>query len=132
MAFTQLAPLFSHDIEFYSLQCGPAAHENSILPGLGAEEADWSETAELIASLDLVITVDSAVAHLAGAMGKPVWVMMHTEGSWHWMTAKAWDGRCATESPWYPSARLFRQEKPHEWNGVIEAINEALGRLSCP
>jgi tetratricopeptide (TPR) repeat protein len=126
MRLEKLSPLFSADAEFYSLQCGPPAQENYMMPGLTELEPDWAETAGLIEMMDLVITVDSAVAHLAGAMGKPVWVMMHTEGSWHWMTASAWGGRCATESPWYPSARLFRQQKAHEWDGVIEDVRKAL------
>ena len=73
----------------------------------------------LLQNLDLVITVDTSVAHLAGALGKPVWLMMHTEGSWHWMTERL-------DSPWYPSVRIFRQSKPHEWYSVIERISNEL------
>ncbi len=88
----------------------------------------WDETAALIETLDLVITVDTSVAHLAGAMGKPVWVMMHTEGSWHWMAERlgaSWNER----SPWYPTARLFRQKKPHQWAGVLADVSKALSEL---
>jgi hypothetical protein len=123
MRFVDLAPLFSVEANFVSLQCGPPAAENEILPGIGAVEPTWAETAALIDCLDLVITVDSAVAHLAGAMGKPVWLMMHTEGSWHWMTG-------CDNSPWYPSVTIYRQQTPHEWNSVVQRIAEDLSSSS--
>lgn len=90
---------------------------NDYLP----DNPTWADTAALIECLDLVITVDTGLAHLAGAMGKPVWVLMHTEGSWHWMAERpgaSWN----ETSPWYPSARLFRQKKPHEWDDVIDRV----------
>jgi ADP-heptose:LPS heptosyltransferase len=75
----------------------------------------------------MVITVDTSVAHLAGAMGKPVWLMMHTEGSWHWMADR--DGApWQTKSPWYPSVRIFRQKRAFEWDGVVGAIAQELQR----
>lgn len=83
------------------------------------EKLDWDHTAAIVANCHLVVTVDTSVAHLAGAMGKPTWVMMHTEGSWHWMTKRL-------DSPWYPSARLFRQERSHEWGGVQRQIADEL------
>ena len=119
MRFADLAPLLSIDASFIALQAGPERLENSILPGIQEEKPDWADTAALIANLDLVITVDTAVAHLTGAMGKPTWLMMHTQGSWHWM-------RDRLDSPWYPSVRIFRQEKPHEWRPVVDAVAEAL------
>ncbi len=81
--------------------------------------ADWSQTAGLIASLDMVITVDTAVAHLAGAMGKPVWILLPFAGDFRWMTERE-------DSPWYPTARLFRQKALGEWGPVFEAAQSAL------
>jgi hypothetical protein len=127
--FRSFAPLFSYDAVFCSLQCGPPAAENTMLPGLGAEEPSWDETAALVECLDVVITVDSAIAHLAGAMGKPVWLLMHTEGSWHWLAdtpGAPWQNR----SPWYPTARVFRQKRAYEWEPVVEQIAVELQGLS--
>lgn len=105
---------------FVSLQVGPERAQNDgALTDVLPAEPTWEDTAALIANLDLVITADTAVAHLAGAMGKPVWLMMHTEGSWHWMTRRL-------DSPWYPSAILFRQKEPHGWSDVIAAVAEKL------
>jgi ADP-heptose:LPS heptosyltransferase len=69
--------------------------------------------------LDLVITVDTSVAHLAGAMGKPVWILLPTAPDFRWMLA------CA-DSPWYPTARLFRQTKIHDWDGALANVKTAL------
>jgi ADP-heptose:LPS heptosyltransferase len=87
------------------------------------------DTAALIECLDLVITVDTAVAHLAGAMGKPVWVICQRDASsWHfmcWRPRAPWNER----SPWYPTARIFRQHefnRPHFWDDVIEDVSNAL------
>jgi ADP-heptose:LPS heptosyltransferase len=80
---------------------------------------DFAETAALIANLDLVITIDSAVAHLAGALGKPVWVMLAKAADWRWMLRRA-------DTPWYPSLHLFRQHAPGAWDAVIEEVVTAL------
>jgi hypothetical protein len=79
---------------------------------------DFQETAEIIAGLDLVISVCTSVAHLAGAMGKPTWVMLAKDADWRWM-------RDREDSPWYPSVRLFRQTKQGDWGPVIKAVAEA-------
>ncbi|MBN9508203.1 MAG: sulfotransferase, partial [Alphaproteobacteria bacterium] len=76
-------------------------------------------TAALIANLDLVITVDSAVAHLAGALGRPVWLLNRFDTCWRWMRGRA-------DSPWYPSMRIFRQARPGDWEGVMAAVRAAL------
>lgn len=76
---------------------------------------DFYDTAAIIAGLDLVISVDTSVAHLAGAMGKPVWVLLPHAAEWRWMRGRS-------DSPWYPSARLFRQQSPGDWPGVIDAV----------
>lgn len=80
---------------------------------------DFSETAAVIANLDLVITVDTSIGHLAGAMGKPVWLLIRYETEWR-------HPRDCEISPWYPSMRLFRQAKPGDWDSVFEAVHKAL------
>jgi hypothetical protein len=114
------------DLTYVSLQVGPERiqHGGALIDVL-PEYPDWDDTAALIANLDLVITVDTAVAHMAGAMGKPTWLMMHPGGSWHWMVERPgapWN----EASPWYPSVRIFRQDKPGDWGGVISRVAEAL------
>src|SRR3954464_8238630 len=109
---------------FYSLQKGPhqeeAAHPPPALPliDLAPMLGDFSDTAAAIANLDLVITVDSAVAHLAGAMGKPVWTLAALPLDWRW----AGDGRLR----WYPSMRVFRQATHGAWDGVVREVLAAL------
>ena len=70
-------------------------------------------------NLDLVITVDTSMGHLAGAMGKPVWIMIPKAADWRWQLERE-------DTPWYPSARLFRQAKPGEWDPVLSRVSEAL------
>ena len=84
-----------------------------------AELSDFAETAALIEALDLVIAIDTAVAHLAGALGKPVWIMLPYVAEWRWL-------RHRDDSPWYPTARLFRQPAPGDWDGLAEQIAKAL------
>ncbi|MCR5873774.1 hypothetical protein LRS10_06040 [Phenylobacterium sp. J426] len=84
---------------------------------------DLGETADIIAGLDLVVTVDTAVAHLAGAMGKPVWVLLHRPADWRWLTEDRAD------SPWYPSATLIRQRTAGDWTPVVsEVVQRLAGR----
>lgn len=116
---TALERLLSHDAEFVSLQF--EAGEDAVLlaahgvADFGRDIADFAELAALIEVLDLVVTIDTGVAHLAGALGKPVWIMLPYAADWRWMKARA-------DSPWYPSARLFRQTKPGDWNSVVDAV----------
>ena len=112
-------------VQFFSLQKGDALKESPD----GLQLFDWtndlhdfSDTAGLIANLDLIITVDTAVAHLAGAMGKPVWILIPHSPDWRWMTGRE-------DSPWYPTARLFRQTKLGDWSGAIEKVAGELQRL---
>jgi tetratricopeptide (TPR) repeat protein len=122
-----LAPLAkTRPARFVSLQKG---RPNSPAPQLPMEMDDWtndlkdfSDTAALVANLDLVITVDTAVAHLAGAMGKPVWVLLQKVPDWRWMLNRS-------DSPWYPTVRLFRQPTRGDWLRPIAEITEALRSL---
>jgi tetratricopeptide (TPR) repeat protein len=121
-------------ISFHSLQHevrGPDLPALRTRPKIGREvekAADFADTAALIACLDLVITVDTAIAHLAGALGKPVWIVLHVAPDWRWLTQR-------TDSPWYPSVRLFRVT-PAEWLGgagwgpVVDRVATALRTLA--
>jgi ADP-heptose:LPS heptosyltransferase len=80
---------------------------------------EFEGTAALVAELDLIITVDTSIAHLAGALAKPTWVMLPFAPDWRWQTAR-------TDSPWYPTARLFRQPAPGAWDAVVRDIFAAL------
>jgi hypothetical protein len=82
---------------------------------------DFGETAALIETLDLVITVDTAIGHLAGALGKPTWILIPKAADWRWMLDRE-------DSPWYPSVRLFRQQKPGDWDVPLDTLRSALGR----
>jgi hypothetical protein len=81
-----------------------------------------ADTAAVIAALDLVITVDTMVAHLAGSLGVPVWVMLHFAADWRWLFD-------SSDSPWYPRMRLFRQPAPGDWASVVADIGDALAGL---
>lgn len=121
-----LAPLQSLDIELVSLhrEVRPAdraalAASMSGMRHFGAELGDFADTAALLSSLDLVITVDTAIAHLAGALGKPVWILLSRAADWRWLLD-------CDDSPWYPTARLFRQPRLGDWASVIGCVMEAL------
>jgi ADP-heptose:LPS heptosyltransferase len=90
---------------------------------LAAELTDFGETAAAISALDLVITVDTAVAHLAGSLGKPVWLLLAYASDWRWMLYRE-------ESPWYPTMRIFRQKRPGEWREVIDRVAAELELLT--
>jgi tetratricopeptide (TPR) repeat protein len=126
MKLEMLAPLGQiPGVRFFSLQKGEAAAEaKTPPPGLELidrteELKDFADTAALIANLDLVISVDTAVVHLAGAMGKPVWTLLSFVSDWRWLLQRQ-------DSPWYPSMRLFRQPVGGDWDSVITRIVEAL------
>ena len=107
------------------LQRGPATLH--LPPGSPLfHHADWQntsvvETARTIRSLDLVITTDTLVAHLAGALGVPVWTLLHWDADWRWMSSRE-------DSPWYPTMRLFRQQSPGDWPHVLRRVKRELAR----
>jgi Tfp pilus assembly protein PilF len=134
IGLAQLAPLAKVGVDaFFSLQKGSPAGQ-SPPPGMNlidwtAELRDFADTAALIANLDLVISVDTAMAHLAGAMGKPVWVLLLYVSDWRWLLDR-------DDSLWYPTMRLFRQPAIGDWTTAISAIAEKLkaeiSRLTAP
>jgi hypothetical protein len=119
----ELSPLLScEDCCFYSLQKGavlPSMPGSGPLCDLEAHSVDVRDTAALILNLDLVVTVDTMTAHLAGALGRPVWILLPATADWRWMLHR-------NDTPWYPSARLFRQHVPGDWRGVAEDLSVAL------
>jgi len=121
----QLAPLFAQAPEYawFSLQKGSAAAQAAAWPQLldySDEWQDFADTAALVAQLDLVITVDTAMAHLSAALGKPTWVLSRFDACWRWL-----DGR--SDSPWYPGLRLFHQISPGDWATPLAELAGALG-----
>jgi hypothetical protein len=88
------------------------------------ELEDFADTAAAISLLDLVITVDTSVAHLAGSLGKPVWILLPLTVDWRWLLDRE-------DSPWYPTARLFRQPALGDWDSVIAHVAMALDRLTA-
>lgn len=127
VALNQLAPLFDlSEVEFYSLQLGDDAaiqlRDYPNIIDLTSHIANFGDTAALMSHLDLVISVDTSVAHLAGAIAKSVWILNRYSTCWRWLLERQ-------DSPWYPSARLFRQPKPGDWGTVIGEVKNALVKL---
>jgi tetratricopeptide (TPR) repeat protein len=130
IALATFAPLGAvPEVTFYSLQKGPAAAQTAqggiTLVDHTDELTDFAETAALITNLDLVISVDTAVAHLSGALAKPVWTLLPYAPDWRWLLDRQ-------DSPWYPTMRLFRQPRPGDWGSVMEAIAKALATVVHP
>jgi Flp pilus assembly protein TadD len=131
MRLADMAPLFAvPGCSFVSLQLGPPAAqmqalpEGAVLHDVSGRLQDWADTAALIAGLDLVIAVDTAVAHLAGALGKPVWMLNRFDSCWRWFLNR-------DDTPWYPGMRLFRQASRGDWTGVIGPVTTALQALAA-
>jgi tetratricopeptide (TPR) repeat protein len=120
---TTFAPLAAQSgIRFFSLQKGVPF--DTAFPGLidlSGDLTDYSETAAALANLDLLVSVDTSCAHLAGALGRPVWTLLPTECDWRWMTE-------TSATPWYPTMRLYRQEQRGDWPEVISQITTELAR----
>ncbi len=113
-----LAPLLAAvDAEWFSLQLGGVPPEG--VADLTAGIGDFADTAERLAQLDLLISVDTSIAHLAGAIGRPVWALLAYTPDWRWQLGRP-------DTPWYPSMRLFRQKRPGDWAGVTAEVAEAL------
>jgi len=117
-------------IAFVSLQKGPATQPqiNTLPADLRpfdpmSDVQDFADTAAIVEQLDLVITVDTSMAHLAGALNKPVWILSRYDGCWRWLHNR-------DDAPWYPNTRLFRQKQPGDWSEVIERVKSALE--ACP
>lgn len=124
MRFEHLAPLLNvTSTRFFSLQKTTKPQAVSELIDWTSALTDFAETAGLIANLDLVIAVDTSVAHLAGAMGKRVWVMLPFAPDWRWLRGR-------DDSPWYPTMKLFRQQAFGDWDSVVARVRAALESLS--
>jgi tetratricopeptide (TPR) repeat protein len=127
VALTELRALFAlENISWFSLQKGESARAQlATLAGdahihdFSDDLRDYADTAALIMNLDLVVTVDTSVAHLAGALGKPAWILVPVNGEWRWLEKRA-------DSPWYPTARLFRQREVGDWQSAIDELRDAL------
>jgi Tfp pilus assembly protein PilF len=121
IALERLFPLFSADVDWICLQTELTAKDVGLVRKLGHisyfgdEVEDFGDTAALIDLMDLVVTVDTSVAHLAGAMGKPVWILLPYNSDWRWLHDRG-------DSPWYQSARLYRQQQLGNWDPVIDQI----------
>ncbi len=141
-ALADFAPLFDvPGIAWHSLQVGEKAEELQVARSPGAERSgsgtlqvairdwqgelrDWADTAAVVSQLDLVISVDTGVVHLAGALGTPAWVLLCYAPDWRWLLARS-------DSPWYPRARLFRQPRPRDWASVMAEAAAALRVLAA-
>jgi ADP-heptose:LPS heptosyltransferase len=128
MPLRTMLDIIGQDVTIVSLQKDVPESDQEVLRGsarvldVSDRLTDLAETAAAISQLDLVISVDSVVAHLAGALGKPVWVLLPAEAEWRWL-------RDREDCPWYPTARLFRQDKAGEWSGVADRVRQALRGL---
>jgi len=119
-------------VDFYSLQKGdPAeseliAKKDELWPNINNCVQwldDFSDTAALIENLDLIISVDTSTAHLAGALGKPVWILNRYDSCWRWLRGRS-------DSPWYPTAKIYQQPKPGNWDSVLEQVKIDLSALA--
>jgi Flp pilus assembly protein TadD len=125
ITLSSLAPLFGIDAHWVSLQKELAPGDAAALAAfpqivrIETELQDFSDTAAVVDGLDLVIAVDTGIAHLAGAMGKPVWILLPFNADWRWLANRE-------DSPWYPSAKLYRQADIGRWDGVVARIQRAL------
>jgi Tfp pilus assembly protein PilF len=122
--FYALMPVLDADATFVSLQKDVRSSDAAVLKqtkivDVADELSTFADTASLIAGLDLVISVDTSVAHLAGALGKPLWLLLPQVPDWRWLMDR-------DDSPWYPTARLFRQDATRAWGPVVARVRDAL------
>lgn len=106
-------------VAFHNLQRGPARIDGTALGFRDAGTDDIATLASQLCEFDLIVSVDTMVAHLAGALGMPVYILLHADCDWRWMTERR-------DSPWYPTARLFRQHRPGDWNAAIASLAAAI------
>jgi hypothetical protein len=124
-----LAPMFEvAAVRWFSLQVGDRAADLSLVDRVPIADlspwlTDFAETAAAIARLDLVISVDTAVAHLAGALARPVWLLLPNLSEWRWLLGR-------DDSPWYPTMRLFRQQSRGDWPEVAREVAAALTQMA--
>jgi len=120
-----LARLTGLDVRWVSLQKGEATA--AVLPSelnvldLAPELSDFADTAAAMMNVDLILTIDTAAAHLAGALGRPTWTLVPFSPDWRWMTDRE-------DSPWYPTVRLFRQPSRGDWSSVLDRVAAGLRR----
>ncbi len=126
MSLADFAPLAEVDgVRFFSVQKGRPAMQAKTPPqrmrsaDYTDEFTDFADTAAFVSNLDLVITVDTSVAHLAGGLGVPTWMLSRYNGCWRWLLDR-------DDSPWYPSLRIFRQARRGDWHEVVERVAAAL------
>lgn len=125
MTLADFAPLAAVPATFLAVQKGPRADEANSPPpgmaiqGLGPEIDDFEDTAAILSIADLLISIDSSPVHLAGALGRPAWVLLPFVPDWRWLLARS-------DTPWYPTLRLFRQSARGNWEGVLARVSEAL------
>lgn len=125
MTLAQLAPLAQDGVTFFSIQKGPTEQQALTPPpgmnvvSLSPQIADFEDTAAILCEVDLLISIDSSPVHLAGALGRPAWVLLPLLPDWRWL-------QHCTDSPWYPSVRLFRQREWGRWDQVIDDVASAL------
>lgn len=117
-------------VRLFSLYKGPALGafradgSSAFIPDLGGTDRDFADCAALMERMDLIVTSDTATAHLAGSLGLPVWTLLHWDAFWLW-------GRGGETTPWYPSMRLIRQQRPHDWDPVFETLARDLAALAA-
>lgn len=116
IAFERLEPLLNvPGVRFYSLQIPPRPEPDPRVIDLTPDITDFADTAALMSGLDLVISVDTVIAHLAGALGRPAWTLIRSVPDWRW-------GLGREDTPWYPTMRLFRQQVAGDWDGVVRRV----------
>ena len=129
LSLSQLEPLLgAEDVRFVSLQRELRAADAELLARdpriihVGGELADFTDTAAVLSTVELLICVDTSIAHLAGALGRPAFVLLPFQPDWRWTLD-------CDHSPWYPAMRLFRQPAPGDWTSVVARVREALALL---
>lgn len=128
----RLIPLLARTpAEFFSFQIGAAAQDLQTLPpamrprDLSPQIHDFDDTARLALEMDLIVTIDTSMAHLAGLLGRPVWLLLSRDADWRWLCHR-------DDSPWYPTMRLFRQTRLGDWGEVIQRVQDALAAAATP